>query len=191
MPDARIEAAMDGVVDNMKERTGRSLEEWVALVQESGPDPLDQKAVRAWLRDEHGVLLNTQWAIAMVAAERAGWRLPTADEYTDALYSGPKAHLRPIHEAVMRELLDLGPDVTIEGRQSYITFVRGRQFALIVPATRSRVDLGLRFQDAPDHPRVVEAKGLGQCTHRVPLASVDEVTEDVLPLMRQAYEENG
>jgi len=191
MPDARIEAAMDGVVDNMWERTGRSLEAWVALLQEGGPDPLDQKAVRAWLREEHGVLQNSQWAIAMAAAEAAGWTLPTADEYTEALYAGPKAHLRPIHEALMTALLDLGDDVTIEGRQSYITFRRARQFALVVPATRSRVDLGLRFRTAPDHPRLVEAKGLGQCTHRVPLASVDEVTDDLLPPMRQAYEENG
>jgi len=186
-----IDAAMDGVIDNMRERTGRSLEEWVALVEQTGPDPLDQKAVRTWLRDEHGVLQNSQWAIAMEAASRAGWTLPTADQYLDTHFAGPKAHLRPIYDAVAPAILDLGDDVTIEGRASYTTFVRGRQFALVAASTKARVDLGLRFRTEPDHPRLVAARNLGQCTHRVPLASPEEFTDDLLPLLRQAYEENG
>jgi len=191
MQRTSIDAAMDGVVDNMKERTGRSLDEWVALVQRKGPDPLDQKAVRAWLRDVHGVLQNSQWAIAMAAAEAAGWSLPTADAYTDALYTGPKAHLRPIHDAALGALLDLGDDVEIEGRASYITLRRARQFALLVPATKTRVDLGLRFRSEPEHPRLAKAKGLGQCTHKVGLGSIDEIDDELIGLMRLAYEENG
>ncbi len=188
---ASMDAAMDGVIDNMQERTGRSLDEWVALVQREGLDPLDQKAVRAWLREVHGVLQNSQWAIAMATAEAAGWTLPTADEYTESLYAGPKAHLRPIHDAALRELLALGDDVEIEGRQSYITVRRARQFGLLVPATKRRVDLGLRFRSEPVHPRLSEAKNLGQCTHKVGIEAVDEVDDDLVGLMRLAYAENG
>jgi hypothetical protein len=57
---------------SMKERTGRDLDEWVAVVDAGGVDPLDQKAVRAWLKDTHGVLQNTQWAIAFEVARRGG-----------------------------------------------------------------------------------------------------------------------
>ena len=182
---------MDAMVDNMRERTGRSLEAWVELVQQEGPDPLDQKATRAWLRDVHGVLQNSQWAIAMAAAEAAGWSLPTADAYTDALYAGPKAHLRPIHDAALATLLDLGEDVEIEGRQSYITVRRARQFGLLVPATRSRIDLGPRFRSEPEHPRLVRAKNLGQCTRKIGITSIEEIDDDLVALMRLAYEENG
>ena len=41
---------LDAVTESMKERTGRTLEEWVALVAASGIDPLDQNAVRRWLK---------------------------------------------------------------------------------------------------------------------------------------------
>ena len=92
------------------------------------------------------------------------WRLPTADQYTDALYAGPKAHLRPVHDAALATLLDLGDDVEVEGRQSYITVRRARQVGLLVPATRSRIDLGLRFLSEPEHPWLAKAKSLGQCT---------------------------
>jgi hypothetical protein len=43
---------MASVSNSLKERTGRSLDGWVTLVQSEGPDPLDQKAVRAWLKDD-------------------------------------------------------------------------------------------------------------------------------------------
>ena len=78
---------MAAVTTSMDDRTGRSLDEWVALVRDVGPDPLDQRAVRAWLRDEHHVPQNSQWAIADAAATAAGWQRPDVDGYTDALYA--------------------------------------------------------------------------------------------------------
>ena len=63
---------LTAVSASLAARTGRSLDEWVALVQASGIDPLDQNAVRRWLRAEHGVPQNSQWAIADSAARAAG-----------------------------------------------------------------------------------------------------------------------
>lgn len=74
---------MTAVTKSMKERTGRTLEEWVALVEASGIDPIGQKAVRKWLKVEHGILQNSQWAIADAAARAAGWVEPTTEEYID------------------------------------------------------------------------------------------------------------
>ena len=67
-PDEMLSA----VSESLAARTGRSLEEWLALVRSSGVDPLDQAAVRSWLRREHGVPQNSQWAIADAAARRPG-----------------------------------------------------------------------------------------------------------------------
>jgi hypothetical protein len=130
------------VAASLRERTGRSLDEWLAEVERGRPDPLDQRAVRAWLRDEHRVPQNSQWAIATAAAERAGWVRPDVEGYIDAQYSGAKA--------------------------------------------------GLRFERPPRSPLLAAAKsGLGQSTHRVGLASVEEVSADVASLLREAYEQNG
>jgi hypothetical protein len=57
---------MSAVSQSLAARTGRSLEEWLAIVQASGLDPLDQNAVRGWLRRGYGVPQNSQWAIADV-----------------------------------------------------------------------------------------------------------------------------
>jgi hypothetical protein len=133
-PDEMLSA----VSDSLATRTGRSLEQWLAVVRSSGVDPLDQTAVRNWLRREHGVPQNSQWAIADAAAQEAGWVRPTVSEYVNRQYAGPKAALRPIYDALATVIGQLGDDVTVEGRGTYTPFVRGRQFAAIAaPRARS------------------------------------------------------
>ena len=86
---------LSAVSQSLAARTGRSLEEWLALVQASQLDPLDQNAVRGWLRREYGVPQNSQWAIADAAARSAGWVPPTVPEYLDRQYAGAKARPAP------------------------------------------------------------------------------------------------
>ncbi len=181
---------MSGVTSSLAARTGRSLPEWIALVQGSGIDPVDQNAVRRWLRSVHRVPQNSQWAIADAAARAAGWVRPSVAEYIDSQYSGAKAALRPIYDALALAISDLGDDVTIEGRSTYTPFVRGRQFAAIAPAARDRVDLGLRFTDPPPPGRARPASSPGQATHKISLRSVPEVDE-VLGLLQAAYDQNA
>ena len=59
---------MGAVTGTLAARTGRSLEEWLALVEASGIDPLDQNAVRRWLRTEHSV----PQAAGLCESSRAG-----------------------------------------------------------------------------------------------------------------------
>jgi predicted transport protein len=181
---------MSAVTDSMAERTGRPLQEWVGLVGGSGVDPLDQNAVRRWLKEVHGVKQNSQWAIAEAAARAAGWQRPTVEQYVDAQYTGGRAALRPVFDAVRAAAEALGGDVTIEGRGTYVPFVRRRQFAAAA-ATSSRLDLGLRFVDAPDSARLRPARAPGQATHRVGLSAPGDVDDELRALLRTAYEQNG
>jgi len=181
---------MDSVTQSMKERTGKSLEEWVTAVQSAGIDPLDQKAVRNWLKAQ-GVLQNTQWAIADAAARAAGWERPSVEGYINSQYQGEKAALRPIFDALREIVEGLGEDVTAEGRGGYTPFVRKRQFAAVQASTKTRVDLGLRFRQAPDSALLSTTSLPGQSTHKLGLSSVDDITGEVIDMIRLAYEQNG
>ena len=181
---------MSSVTDSMKERTGKTLEEWVAAVQATKIDPLNQKAVRNWLKSQ-GVLQNSQWAIADAAARAAGWERPSVEGYINSQYQGEKAALRPIFDALREIIEGLGEDVTAEGRGGYTPFVRKRQFAAVQASTKTRVDLGLRFRQAPDSALLSTTSLPGQSTHKLGLSSVDEITDEVKDLVRLAYEQNG
>jgi hypothetical protein len=182
---------MSAVAGSMARRTGRTLEEWVGLVGDSGLDPLDQNGVRRWLREVHGVPQNSQWAVADAAARAAGWERPTVEQYVDGQYTGAKAALRPVFDAVRAAAEALGDDVVVEGRSTYTPFVRQRQFAAAAAATASRLDLGLRLPDPPGSDRLLPAKAPGQATHKVALTDVADVDDEVRALLRAAYEQNG
>jgi len=181
---------MSSVTDSMKERTGKTLEEWVAAVQAAKIDSLDQKAVRNWLKSQ-GVLQNSQWAIADAAARGAGWGRPSVEGYINSQYQGEKAALRPIFDALREIIEGLGEDVTAEGRGGYTPFVRKRQFIAVQASTKTRIDLGLRFRQAPDSALLSTTILPGQSTHNLGLSSVDEITDEVVELIRLAYEQNG
>jgi predicted transport protein len=181
---------MTAVTGSMAERTGRSLADWLALVAASGVDPLDQNTVRRWLREVHGVGQNTQWAIADAAAQAAGWVRPSVEQYIDGQFTGAKAALRPVFEAVRTAALSLGDDVTIEGRGTYVPFVRRRQFAA-ASVTATRVDLGLRLPVPPGSERLEPARAPGSATHRVRLSALSDVDDEVVGLLRAAYDQNG
>jgi Domain of unknown function (DUF5655) len=155
---------------------------------------LQQKKVRHWLKDVHGVPQNSQWAIADAAARAAGWERPSVDEYADGLYAGAKAPLRPLHDAVVELATGLGSDAAVEGRATYAPIVRRTQFAAVAPGPGGTLRVGLRYRDkVPDDPRLEPAKGFAQATHWLHL-DADTGEDDVRslePLLRAAYEQNG
>ena len=189
MPDSP-ENVNRAVADALAERTGRDLEAWVVLVGASGVDGLDQNAVRRWLREVHGLGQNTQWAIADECARRAGWMRPPVEDYIAGQYLGRRAAFRPVFDAVRAAALALGPDVRIEGRSSYVPFVRARQFAAVA-VTTARVDLGLRLPAPPPSRRLEPCTGPGQSTYKVALARPGDVDAEVRALLRAAYDQNG
>ena len=143
---------MSAVTDSMAERTGRALDEWVALVAASGVEPLDQNAVRRWLREVHGVKQNSQWAIADAAALAAGWVRPSVEDYIDGQFAGEKAALRPVFDAVRarrdRRSATTSPS---EGRGTFVPFVRR-------PPVRGHGDGDVR----PARPRPAIPRPAGQ-----------------------------
>jgi predicted transport protein len=181
---------LSAVASSIQDRTGRSLDEWLGLVAGSGIDPLDQNAVRRWLRDEHGVRQNTQWALADAAAQAAGWVRPSVEAYIDEQFRGARAALRPLFDVVRDAATSCGPDVTVEGRGTYVPFVRRRQFAAAA-ATASRLDLGLRLPSPPAGVRLQPAKAPGQSTHKIELRTIADVDDEVRGLLMTAYDQNG
>ncbi|WP_416305885.1 DUF5655 domain-containing protein [Neptunicella sp. SCSIO 80796] len=186
-PDQMLAA----VASSLQQRTGKSLQQWVDLVEQSAIDPLNQNEVRRWLKQQHGIAQNSQWAIADAAARAAGWQPPTLEEYISQQYAGAKAPLLVIFQHLRQRIMTLGADVQIEGRASYIPFIRKRQFTAIAAATKNRVDVGLRFTDAPQSHLLQAANGPGQATHKISLTDVEQVSDEVETLLVAAYQQNG
>jgi hypothetical protein len=72
-------------IATLKEKTGRSLEEWLALVRRSGPK--SEKERREWLKKEYGLGTNTAWWIAE-RADGKGEETADPDAYLRAAEQG-------------------------------------------------------------------------------------------------------
>jgi hypothetical protein len=180
------------ILANLPKKTGRTLEEWVAIVR-AHPGGGHKERVD-WLKKEFGLGGSTAGLIVWEADGEGGDVYADTEALVAAQYAGDKAALRPILDAVLALVPRIGDDVRVGYRKTYVSLSRARQFAVIVPTTRSRVDLGLALGDAPARGRLLEAKNLGggdRNTRRVALASPADVDAEVLRLLQRAAEAGG
>jgi hypothetical protein len=108
----------------------------------------------------------------------------------DEIYSGAKAALRPIHDALMTHIEKFG-DFEISPKKGYVSLRRKKQFAMIGPATNTRVDVGLNVKGVKANDRLAEQPAGGMCNFKVKLTEVKEVDKQLIAWIKQAYEQSG
>ena len=184
-------------VATLKEKTGRSLDEWLELVKKSGP--ATEKERRDWLKKEHGLGTNSAWWIAERAEGKGAETddpdayLRAAEGHVEKMYSGGKAGLRPIYDALLKLGLALGKDVKACPCQTIVPLYRNQVFAQIKPATRTRIDFGFALGARQAEGRLIDTGGYAKkdrITHRIPISSLKEIDEEVGKWLRIAYEED-
>jgi Domain of unknown function (DUF5655)/Domain of unknown function (DUF4287) len=185
-------------IKRLKEKTGRTLEEWIDLIHKSGPS--DEKQCREWLKTKYQLGTNSAWWLAERAAGKGTWDsdpqayLKAAEKYVEDQYAGPKAHLRPIYDRLLEMAFELGDDVKACPCQTIVPLYRRHVFAQIKPTTQTRIDLGLALGKTKTPSRLIDTGGLAKkdrITHRIPLESVDEIDPEVERWLRTAYDLDG
>jgi hypothetical protein len=68
---------------------------------------------------------------------------------------------------------------------------RKKQSAMVGPATRTQVEIGLNAKDLMGGGRLVEQKPGGKCQYKVRLGSPDDVDEELVVWIRAAYDAAG
>ena len=171
---------------NIEARTGQSIDALKALVRGSGLAKHGE--IVAMLKVDLGLGHGDANTIAHLAKET-----PVADpgaDPLDGLYVGPKAALRPVHEALLARMAGFGA-FEAAPKQKYVSYRRNRQFAMIGPATNTRVELGLNVKTLPEHARLQKMPAGRMCDFRVDLTDAAQVDADVVAWLRAAYDAAG
>jgi hypothetical protein len=157
-------------IASLKDKTGRSLEEWLALVAKKGPG--DEAGRRDWFKREHGLGTNS----ARWLAERSFGKgiedgdpdlyLRAAEGYVLTMFVGKKAALRPLY--------------------------RKHVFDEIKPSTNTRIDFGLALGDTRKTPkRLIDSGGFAKknrITHRFAITTATEIDDEVKRWAKAAYD---
>jgi hypothetical protein len=179
------EEMTNAMISNFKEKTGKTLEQWIAIAKKSGEEK--HGAIVKYLKAEHGMTHGfANLVVHKTLKSDAG---SASDVDLVALqYSGPKAELKPIYDAVIKAVNGLGKDVEVSPKKSYVSLRRNKQFALVQPSTRTRVDLGINLKGEPANERL-ELSGSfnSMVSHRVRLSRPDDVDEAVKGWLKIAF----
>ncbi len=105
---------------------------------------------------------------------------------------GDRAHLKPIYDAIISAVKDRGHDVEVAPKKSYVSLRRKKQFALVQPSTKARVDVGLNLKGVANTDRL-EASGSfnAMVSHRVRLESRAQVDAQLRSWLETAYNTAG
>jgi hypothetical protein len=178
---------------NIQARTGKTLDELSALVKQSGLTKHGE--VRAMLQRELGLGYGDANELALYVlrseSEQAAREssAPTGD-VLDEIYSGAKAGLRPIHDGLMAAIVEFGPFETAP-KKGYVSLRRKRQFAMIGPATNTRVEVGINVKGLEPQARLLEQPAGSMCNYKVRLTTAEEVDAELVAWIRKAYDAAG
>lgn len=177
-----MEKALETMIANMPEKTGKSLQEWTALLKEK--NFAKHGEAMKFLKGEHGVTHGFANTIIHLSKDEKGGD----GDLVSAQYKG-KENLMPIRDKLLALVKTFGDDVTITPKKTSISIIRKKQFALIKPATKTRIDLGLKLKDTPETEKLGNSGPFGtMCTHRVQLNDVSEVDSELTQWLEKAYE---
>lgn len=176
-----MDKALQTMINNMPEKTGKSLSEWKAILK-SKSFSKHSEAVN-FLKKEHQVTHGFANTIVTLSKEENH----TPDDLVTNQYKG-KENLFPIYIKLLDVVKDFGDDVTVTPKKTSVSIIRKRQFALIKPATKTRIDLGLKIKDKPTTDRLENSGPFGtMCTHRVILSKSEEVDKQLIEWLKEAY----
>lgn len=183
---ATPEDAAASMIANMKEKTGKTLSEWVAIAGKSGKHKHGE--IVSCLKTEHGLTHGYANMVAHTVLKSDAGSMSKTTDLVAAQYAGDKAGLKPIYDAVIKAVESFG-DVEIAPKKTYVSLRRSKQFALVQPSTKTRLDLGINLKGEPPKGRL-EASGSfnAMVSHRVKLEKPADFDKEVKTWLKAAYD---
>lgn len=181
-----MDDALASMIANLQTKTGKSLEQWVALATKA--KLAKHGEIVKWLKSEHELGHGYANLVAARTLEAAAGGAAEGDDLVAAQYSGAKAALRPWYDELVKKLQAFGGDVEFAPKKGYVSVRRSKQFALIQPSTAERLDVGIQLKGVAPAGRL-EASGSfnAMVSHRVRVMAAGQLDAELIGWLREAY----
>ena len=171
-----------GMLTSLEAKTGKTLAWWTELVKGSGLAKHAQ--IVSMLKNDHGLTYGYANFIALIVLESSSLGADP-DGLVEGQYAG-KENLRPIYDGVLKVVNGFGQDVEVAPKKAGVSLRRKKQFALVEPTTKTRVDIGINLKGDAGTDRLKVAGGM--CTHKVAVTDASQVDDELIGWLRRAYE---
>ncbi len=172
-------------ITHIEAKTGQSFAALCQLIVDSGLAKVGEQ--RSMLMQRLGLGYGDANMLALQAKAAAA---PVADDPLELIYSGAKAGLRPLHEALIARIDALG-GYEKAAKKGYVSLRRKKQFAMLGPANQRQLELGLNAKALADSPRLKAMPAGGMCQYTLRLSTLDEIDAELLAWLAAAFQAAG
>lgn len=184
-----LEKAVETQLTNIEAKTGKQRQKLFAEV--TGQGLAKHGEMVTWAKAAYGLGHGDANTLVHLARQAEAPVVEQADgDPADAIYTGAKAHLRPVHDQLMAAFAGFGA-FDVAPKKNYLALRRRKQFAMLGPKTNSRLELGLNLKEEASHPLMKSLPPGGMCQYVVALETADQIDADLLDLARRAFDAAG
>ncbi|SDD71180.1 Predicted transport protein [Algoriphagus faecimaris] len=177
------------VISNLQKNTGKSLEEWIAMVKANSFEK--HKEIIDWLKNTHGLTYGFANLIAHKSKDSANdTSEKDVEELINQQYVG-KEKLKSIYDYLLSKIMEFGKDIEVAPKKTYVSLRRKKQFSILNPATKSRFELGINLKGQEPEDILLAEKPGSMCSHKILLSTVEDADQCVLNWIKKAYDNAG
>ncbi|HEV7780259.1 MAG TPA: DUF4287 domain-containing protein [Chitinophagaceae bacterium] len=189
MSSESLDKAYATQIANIEKSTGKKLNDWIAIVNKSGFTKHGELV--SFLKEKHGFTHGNANMVVHYAKQSHAGAAENSDDLITEQYKG-KENLKPWYDKIMSEINKLGKDVELSPKKAYVSLRRKKQFAILQPSTKDRLDLGLNIKGVAPSGIVEEgSKWNAMCTHRIKITEEKAINKELFNWIKQAYEQAG
>jgi predicted transport protein len=189
MGSESIDKAYATQIANIEKSTGKKLSEWFTIVNKSGFTKHGELV--NFLKEKHGFTHGNANTVVHFAKQSHAGAAENETDWIAEQYKG-KENLKPWYDKIMMEINKFGKDIELAPKKAYVSLRRKKQFAIIQPSTKDRLDVGLNIKGVAPSGNVEEgAKWNAMCTHRIRVEDEKTINKDLINWIKQAYEQAG
>jgi len=165
------------------EKTGKSLEHWIRVVKQSKIEK--HLEIINFLKAEYGFTYGFANFVALKTKKSDAASINDTDLLSNQ-YKG-KEHLKPIYDELISKILTFGKDIQVVPKKAYVSLVRKKQFVTLNPATKTRFEIGIILKGQKPKGKLELEKPNAMCSHKISIASIDEIDKEVVEWLKSAY----
>ncbi|MGL4597881.1 MAG: DUF5655 domain-containing protein [Bacteroidia bacterium] len=183
-----MDKAVLKMLENLKEKTGRSLEEWKKVI--TAQKISKHGEIVKFLKETHNVTHGYASEIALKVLASDADSTANTDELIVSQYKG-KEHLKPYYDKLIAEIEKFDGEFEIAPKKTYVSLKRKKQFIILNPASKTRFEIGFNLKGVEPKGKLEAEKPNGICSHKINLSDIKEIDKEVIAWIRMAFDNAG
>ena len=183
-----MEKNVSTMIENLKEKTGHSLDEWKKIIAKQGCAKHGE--IVKFLKETHSVTHGYASEIALKVLGSDADSTNNTDELIVNQYKG-KEHLKPFYDTIISEIEKFEGNFEIAPKKTYVSLRRKKQFIILNPASKTRFEIGFNLKGTEAKGKLIAEKPDGICSHKINLSDMTDIDQEVMDWIKIAFDNAG